>query len=143
MLDFVKVIKPKSIIPWTECEISTLEFMKSCCQPGEISAFQIPPRIINKFPYLQSQVLLDLRSSKSLSTEINNITTGINNLNTPSIGLDCWSPSPPLSPISSEQCTEEAEILECGTLKRKFSVVDFAKEENVNCKKQRIGSEFY
>ena len=139
MLDYVKIIKPKSVIPWTECEISTLELMKTFCASGELPMLNIPPRILSRYSYLQTHVT---NTANEISTQINNITTGINNLNTPSIGLDCWSPSPPPSPLmptSDQNCTEEeVEILECGTLKRKFSAVDFGKEESVNqCKKQR------
>mmetsp|Transcript_13588 Transcript_13588/g.17114 ORF Transcript_13588/g.17114 Transcript_13588/m.17114 type:complete len:180 (-) Transcript_13588:58-597(-) len=139
LLAFVKLIRPRQIIPWTECSSSTLQVMKTFLNPTPRRNIEIPRSLANKFPFLLRQegdgVTIESKAKQQPETN-----TSVFN-STPDI-ISCWSPSPPQSiPNTSddEDCImlESFEFPFCKAREKEPNLGDF--EFSPPEKRRRIG----
>lgn len=99
LLDFVKLVRPRKIIPWTECSNSTLQAMQEFIDTTPSREICIPPSIVSKFPFLLRQTGKEISVPSTVTQSVGDC------LNDP---ICCWSPSPP--PLDCDDQSNECII---------------------------------
>ena len=90
-MEFIKFIRPKKVIPWTECSEETFQLFADYLDPSPSNNIHIPREIVSRFPFLEpiSEQITIIESVETIIVKSSET-------------LSCWSPSPPESPQSSD-----------------------------------------